>query len=834
MLRRAAILGLRLLGREWKSGELGILLVALTVAVGALTGVGFLVNRISQSVALQANEVLAADLRLESASAALDEKYAVEAKNRGLRTARTTSVLSVVFRDDRNQLANLRAVGEGYPLRGTVGVAQQAFGVPTPVDRGPGRGEAWPDSKLLAAIDARVGDTVSVGAASLRITRVLITRPDQGGGFGELAPSMLIHADDLPSTRLLQPGSRATHALLFAGDRKQIERFKTWLDKSKQRGERLRDVAEASPQIQNAIDRAGGFLSLASLVAVLLCAIAVAMAARRYVQRHLDSVALLKTLGATRGLTLAVSLLQLLIIALAAAALGSALGFLAQQWLLKALQGLLVAELPPPDLVPLVLGLLTSVALLAGFALPPLLQLSRVPAIRVLRRDMEPPPPVIWLAFGPAVAAVVFLVWYVVRDPRIFFGFVIGLAAFTTVLALAGWALVRIAGSLRGTVGVSWRYGIANLSRRRAESVVQIVAFGLGLMVLLLLAVVRNDLLNDWRRSLPADLPNFFFINIPPDERVAFFDFLSERGASRSRALPMIRARLTQLNGKPVESITFGDPRGEGYSRRDQNITWQAELGNDNVIVAGRWWTAAEHGRPLVSISDEYQQGLGLRIGDRMTFDVAGETIEAQVASVRKIKWDSFQPNFFVVFPPGLLDELAGTWMTSAYFKPGDGSVISDLVRRFPSVSVFDLDDLLAQVRSVVDKAVLAVQSVFVFTLFAGLVVLLAAVQASRDERRYESAMLRTLGASRGTVARGIIAEFSALGLLSGLLAAIGASIAGYFLARQILQVSYVFDPLIWLIGLFGGGLLVATSGWLATRSVLKQPPASTLRGGSA
>jgi putative ABC transport system permease protein len=393
---------------------------------------------------------------------------------------------------------------------------------------------------------------------------------------------------------------------------------------------------------------------------------------------------------------------------------------------------------------------------------------------------------------------------------------------------------VRIAGSLRGTVGVSWRYGIANLSRRRAESVVQIVAFGLGLMVLLLLAVVRNDLLNDWRRSLPADLPNFFFINIPPDERVAFFDFLSERGASRSRALPMIRARLTQLNGKPVESITFGDPRGEGYSRRDQNITWQAELGNDNVIVAGRWWTAAEHGRPLVSISDEYQQGLGLRIGDRMTFDVAGETIEAQVASVRKIKWDSFQPNFFVVFPPGLLDELAGTWMTSAYFKPGDGSVISDLVRRFPSVSVFDLDDLLAQVRSVVDKAVLAVQSVFVFTLFAGLVVLLAAVQASRDERRYESAMLRTLGASRGTVARGIIAEFSALGLLSGLLAAIGASIAGYFLARQILQVSYVFDPLIWLIGLFGGGLLVATSGWLATRSVLKQPPASTLRGGSA
>lgn len=825
-------LALRMLGREWKSGELGVLLVALTVAVGALTGVGFLVNRISQSVALQANEVLAADLRLESGSAALETSYETEARARGLKTVRSTSVLSVVFRDERTQLANLRAVGDGYPLRGTVGVADEAFGAATPVPRGPPRGEVWPDSKLLAALDAKPGDTVSVGAATFRVSRVLITRPDQGGGFGELAPSLLMHADDLPSTKLLQPGSRATHALLFAGEREEIARFKAWLERNKQRGQRLRDVSEASPQIQNAIDRAGRFLSLASLVAVLLCAIAVAMAARRYVQRHLDSVALLKTLGATRNLTLAVSLIQLLLIAVAAALLGAGFGYLAQEWLLRALQDFLRADLPPPDLVPLGLGFLTSIALLAGFALPPLLQLSRVPAIRVLRRDMGPPPPVVWLAFGPAIAAVVFLVWWVVRDPRLFVGFVIGLSLFTAILALAGWGLVRIAGAMRGSVGVSWRYGIANLSRRRAESVVQIVAFGLGLMVLLLLAVVRNDLLDDWRRSLPSNLPNFFFINIPPDERQAFFEFLDQRGAERSRALPMIRARLTQLNGTPVEKIDFVDPRGEGYSRRDQNITWQDKLGSDNEIVEGRWWTAQEHGQALVSISDEYQQGLGLKLGDRMTFDVAGEIVEAEVASVRKIKWDSFQPNFFIVFPPGLLDEMAGTWMTSAYFGKGDGRVIADLVRRFPSVSVFDLDDLLTQVRSVIDKAVLAVQSVFVFTLFAGLTVLLAAVQASRDERRYESAMLRTLGASRGTVARGILAEFSALGVLSGLLAAIGASIAGFFLAERILQVSYQFDPRMWIIGLVGGGLLVATSGWIATRGVLKQPPASTLRGG--
>jgi putative ABC transport system permease protein len=548
------------------------------------------------------------------------------------------------------------------------------------------------------------------------------------------------------------------------------------------------------------------------------------------VARHLDSVALMKTLGASRNLTLAVSLLQLLVVAIAAALLGSAIGFVAHEWLLSALKGLLQAQLPPPDFTPVGLGFLTAIAVLGGFALPPLLQLSRVPAIRVLRRDVGPPPPLVWLAFGPAVAAVVFLIWWVTRDLQIFAGFVAGLAAFVGLLTAAGFVLVRAASGLRGTVGVSWRYGIANLSRRRGESVIQIVAFGLGIMVLLLLAVVRNDLLADWRKSLPSDLPNFFFINIPPGDRDDFVAFLKERGAQTSRVLPMIRARLTEINGHGVDTLEFASPQGEGFSRREQNITWQSELGDDNRIVAGRWFTPQDAGQALVSVSTEVQEGLGLVVGDRLTFDVAGETYEATVSSVRKVKWDSFQPNFFLVFAPGLLDDTVGTWMTSAYFKPQQGSSIADLVRRFPSVSVFDLDELLAQVRSVIDKAILAVQSVFLFTLCAGLVVLLAAVQATRDERRYESAMLRTLGASRGVVARGVLAEFTMLGLLSGLLAAAGASAAGYLLARFVLEIDYGFDLRVWLIGLFGGALLVAVSGWIATRSVVRQPPITTLR----
>ncbi len=828
-MKHALTLALRSLGREWRSGELGVLLLALAVAVAALTGVGFLVNRIALAVERQATEVLAADLRIESPQP-IGDAAAAEATRRGLRVARSTTVTTVVFLGEQSQLTNLRFVSSSYPLRGVVKVGEAAFAGGTAIEGGPPSGEIWPDSKLLAALGARVGDRLAIGSSQFRVSRVLISRPDQGGGFADLAPGALLNAGELAGTQLLLPGSRAGFALLIAGAREPVLAFKEWLKANKQPRERLLDVSEASPQVRNAVDRAGRFLSLARLVTVLLCAIAVAMSARRYVQRHLDSVALLKTLGASRNFTLVVSLTQLFIIALIAATIGSLGGFLAQEWLLRTLKGLIAADLPPPDLLPVAVGFVTAIAMLAGFALPRLLQLARVPAIRVLRRDVEPPPPLLWLAFGPAVLAVVAIIYWVVRDTTLFFGFVIGLTVFIAVLALAGLALVRLASALRGSVGVSWRYGLANLSRRRTESVVQIVAFGLGLMVLLLLAVVRTGLLADWRKTLPTDLPNFFFINIPPQQRAELVDFMASHGAKVARTLPMIRARLTQINGTPVASMRFDAGRSEGFAEREQNITWTDDLGADNRVTQGQWWSEQDHGKPLVSLATEFQEGLGVKLGDKLTFDIAGETQVVTISSVRKVKWDSFQPNFFIVFPPGLLDGAAGTWMTSAYLTPASARSIAELVHRFPSVSVFDLEDLLAQVRSVIDKAVLAVQSVFIFTLFAGLTVLLAAVQATRDERRYESAMLRTLGASRATVLRSVLAEFAALGVLSGLLAAAGASIAGWFIASRVLELKYGFDAWVWLAGIGGGGLLVGFAGWLATRSVVNQSPMIALR----
>jgi putative ABC transport system permease protein len=434
------------------------------------------------------------------------------------------------------------------------------------------------------------------------------------------------------------------------------------------------------------------------------------------------------------------------------------------------------------------------------------------------------------LSYLLALAALFAILWSLVRDTELVLSVLAGVLGVGLVLTLAGYGLVRLTGRLRGGVGVAWRYGLANVSRRGGGSVVQIVAFGLGLMVLLLLAVVRGDLLADWRHSLPADVPNNFLINIRPEERQPLQEFLQSHGLGQPAMFPMVRARITAINSRPSESIKLQGDAARGFLEREQNLTWSAGLMEDNQLIAGSWWTRADAGKPLVSISTEYQEALQLKLGDKVSFDVAGEPLTVEVASIRKIRWDSFRPNFFLVFPPGLLDGAAGTYMTSVYLTPVQRPALADLVRQFPTISVFDVDAILKQIRSIMDRASLAVQYVFLFTLAAGIVVLLAAVQSTRDERRYESAMLRTLGASRGTVLQGVAAEFSALGFLSGTLAAFGATGIGWVLARRLFSLQYTLDPWVWVVGLVCGTILVGLSGTLATRRVVNTPPIHTLR----
>ena len=820
---------LRNLRRDLKSGELAVLLLALLVAVASLTAVGFFTDRIGRAVNQQAGEVLAADLRLESARP-IREQYDAEARRLGLRVARILSMPSVVFHDEASSLVALRAVGDGYPLRGRLKIADEPFGPARVTDGIPGPGEAWADSRLLARLGVAVGARLAVGAHEVTVTQVLDYRPDQGAGFGDLSATLMINLADVPATELIQPGSRVSRAVLFAGDTGDVAALRAYLAASKQPGERLQAIEDASPQIRASSDRAGRFLSLASLVSVLLSAVAVAMAARRYATRHLDSVALMKCMGASQGFVMRQTLVQLVAVAVLVTILGTAVGYAAQAGLAWLLRDLIRSDLPPPGLSTAWVGLVTAVTILIGFALPPLLQLKRVPPARVLRRNLEPPPLRYAAVYLFAIGAVLALLYWLVRDARLVSVVAAGIGGTFLALALAGWLLVKALAPLRSGVGVAWRYGLANIARRGRDSVVQIVAFGLGIMVLLLLALVRNDLLEDWRASLPADAPNYFMINIRPDEAAAITEFFRKQGLPPTELAPLVRARLTAINEVPVGQISFQGDRAQGFVEREANLTWARTLRDDNRLVSGRWWRDGDGGGARVSVEQDYAERLGLKLGDTVTFDVAGEPVTATITSLREVRWDSFQPNFFMVFSPGVLDDVTGTLITSVHVQPAQRPALVDLVRQFPEVTIIDIDALLSQVRDVMDKAALAVQYVFLFTLVAGLMVLLAAVQATRDERRYESAMLRTLGASRRVVFQGVAAEFTALGLLAGLLAAAGATVVGYFLAREVFNLKYAPDPWVWVFGIVGGALLVGIAGMLAARSAVTQPPVETLR----
>lgn len=828
---KALRLALLALARDGKSGELRVLLLALLVAVSALTAVGFFTSRVSRAVDQQAGEVLAADLRLQ-AREPVDREYFEWAQAAGVKTAELSNFPSVVFHGEDSALTAIRAVSSTYPLRGRVKIADEPFGEARETTATPGPQEAWLEARLFAQLNVKIGDRIRVGSSELRAAHVLDYRPDQGSQFVDLAPTLLMRLEDIAATGLIQRGSRISHAALFAGEPQQIAQLKQRLSANKKPGERLVDIEDASPQIRSAIDRAGRFLSLSALVTILLAAIAVAISSRRYVARHLDTVALMKSMGAPQRLVLAISVLELLMIAIAAGVVGALIGYAAQEGIAYLLKDLVRGELPRPALSAGGLGLMTSILILVGFALPPLLQLRHVPPARVLRRNLEPPPLRYATVYGMALGALIALLAWLVRDRELLlyvFGATLGTFA---VLALAGWALVRALGVFRARVGVSWRYGMANIARRGRDSVIQIVAFGLGLMVLLLLAVVRDDLMQEWRASLPEDAPNHFMINIRPDQTASVREFFASRALTAPTLVPMVRARLTHINGVGSGEGTLPTDRGREFVEREANLTWAEDMQLDNKLVAGEWWRPNDGGGPRVSVEMEMAEALGLKLGDSLTYDVAGETIVAKVSSFREVQWDSFRPNFFMVFSPGALDDSTGTYITSIHIPREQRRVLLDFVRQFPEVTAIDLEAVLSQVRGVMDKASLAVQYVFAFTLLAGVTVLLAAIQATRDERRYESAMLRTLGASRRVVFQGVAAEFTTLGLLSGALASIGATVAGYFLATELFNLDYTFDPRVWGVGLLAGALLVGLSGALATRSVVNHPPVATLRGG--
>jgi putative ABC transport system permease protein len=826
---RAFVYALRSFARELRSGEVLVLLAAVALAVAALTAVGFLTDRIGRAVARQANEVLAADLRLRSPEE-IPAEWREGAERFGLDTADTQSFPSVVFAGEANALATIMAVSETYPLRGTVRIADRLFGEQREVDGIPVRGNVWADGALMARLGVDVGDVITLGEMEVTINAVLTYRPDQSIGFASLAPSLLVNIEDIPASGLINEGSRVGYALLVAGEESRVDAFYADVEHRLPEEVRVRNREDSSERASNAADRAQRFLSLTAVISLLLSAVAIAMSARRFAHRRMDTVALMKSLGASQRFVITAASVQLVLLGLGGVIVGSVVGFTVEELLTRMLKGMIQGDLPVVGWAPVGLASGAALILLVGFALPSLIQLRNTPPLRVLRHDAMPPPPSRLLVAGTSLVAVAVLLYQAIPDGRMLVIVLGGMLVVAAALYLAGRVLVAMMGRSRGGVGIAWRYGLANVARRGRDSAVQVVAFGLGLTVLLLLSFVRTDLLQGWQQSLDEDAPNHFLINIQPDEREPIAEIFQSDGIAAPQFVPLVRARMTEINDESVKTREYPVPDGEWMANREANLTWADALSTSNEILEGEWWEPGYDGEPLVSVEEDAAMEMGLELGDRLRFLVAGQEVEATVTSFREVNWDSFQPNFFLVLSPGALEGFPTTYVSSLQVDDEQQGVLLRLVRAHPSVSVIDLGAILEQVQSIIAKASLAVQAVFVFTLAAGIAVLFAAVQSTIDERRFESAMLRALGVRRRTVLSGVLTEFAALGFAAGLLASLGASILAAVISDQLFDLDYAFNPMLWISGLGGGIVLVCLSGYIAARGAINAPPADVLR----
>ena len=828
-------LGWRTLWRDLRAGELRLLLVAVTLAVAALTAVGFFADRLQGGLVRDARQLLGGDAVVASDNPA-PPAFADAARSLGLRSVTTLSFPTMARAPDErggaSKLVALKAVAPGYPLRGMLRTSAQVDGGASDTRDIPATGEAWVDASVLDVLGLKPGDWLLLGDTRLRVGRVIALEPDRGTGFVNFAPRVMINEADLPASHLIQPASRVSYRFAVAGADPQVTRFVSWalaeVKKPSIRGMRVESLEGGRPEMKQTLERAEKFLNLVALLAALLSAVAVALAARGFAAAHLDDCAMLRVLGQSQRTIALGYTFEFASIGIVASALGVAIGYAVHFIFIMLLAGLVETALPASSLWPVAFGVGMGLTLLFAFGLPPVLQLAQVPPLRVIRREVGNLKPASALVLGVGVAGFATLLMAASSDLVLGGIAVGGFAGAVVVFAGLSWLAVKL---LRAVVNEAtaprWLVlAVRQVSARPAYAVVQVSALAVGLLALVLLVLLRTDLIASWRQATPPDAPNRFVINVMPEQSEAFQRTLRAAGVQRFDWYPMARGRLVAVNGKPVSPDDYTDERAKRLVDREFNISNAARPPQHNQIVAGQW---REQEQGAVSVEEGIAATLGLKLGDTLRFDFGGVQSDARITSLRKVDWGSMHANFFVMYPVSQLADVPVTYM-GAFRAPQRKGFDNQLVRAFPNITSVDMTSTINQVQAVLDKVIRAVEFLFGFTLAAGVVVLFAAVTATREERAREFAIMRAVGAGGALLRQVQRAELAGIGLLAGFLASVVASIVGWALAHYVFGFDWTASPWVVLGGALAGAVLALAAGWWGLREVLTRPVVETLR----
>ena len=820
-------LALRLLWRDSRSGELTILVLALIIAVTSSTAISLFADRLQRTMTVQAADFLAADLVISS-TAPIPDLWLAKADQLKLTQAQTVEFSSVLIENDELLLASVKSVSALYPLRGHLKTTTSDYSAETSVDKGPDPGTVWVDKRVLSALKLTLGDPLTVGEKKLTVSRIITYEPDKRGDFYSFSPRVMINQQDLEASGVIQPGSHVHYFFQFSGDSKSLAAFNRWARPQLNPSQRLMDIHEDRPELGSALERAERYLGLSSIVVILIAGVAIAMATRRYTERHFNTTAILRCLGCKQREILWLYSCQFIVLGLLASATGCLLGWFAQQALFHLLRNLLPAQVANPSLLAIFFGFITGMVILLGFALPPVLRLKQVSALRVLRRDLEPLPSSAWLIYGLAVGLISVLIWRYTDDIKMTATIIgVGLLALL-LLGLLVYGLLILSRRLLPHMNLTWRFGLQGLFRNSRGSVSQILAFSMTLVAMVLSFTVRTDLLDNWHKQLPEHAPNHFALNIFPDQQQAFQQELEQQQIAGSRFYPVVRGRLVEINRTPVQQIVSKDTQGENATHRELSLTWSKDLPEDNKITAGRWWQSDRTG--LVSVEQKLAKSLKIKVGDKLTFTVGSEQFEATVSSLRDLQWDTMKPNFYMIFSPGTLENYPSTFITSFYLPEARKNFLNDLVKKFPSTTLLEVDLILQQFKTILTQLTAAINYLLYFALLAGFTVLFAAVYSTLDDRIYDGALMRTLGANRAFLRKTHLIEFTLLGLISGLLAVLISEIILYTLYTQVMHMEYMPNIYLWAVLPLIGALFVGLAGYWGVRDVVNKSPLLVLR----